>query len=63
MNLYVAFLRGINGVFLHKKSGKKSEKALMSLRSDAGDFAVKGREVYNLRRDRDKSVSLPRRAI
>jgi uncharacterized protein (DUF1697 family) len=32
------------------------KQTLMTLKSDADDFAVKGRQVYNLRRDRDKSV-------
>jgi uncharacterized protein (DUF1697 family) len=29
---------------------------LIALRSNADDFAVRGCEVYNLRRDREKSV-------
>jgi uncharacterized protein (DUF1697 family) len=42
--------------FLKEKADKKLQEALLAFRSDADDFAVKGREVYNLRRDRDKSV-------
>ena len=42
--------------FLKEKPDKKLQEALLAFRSDADDFAVKGREVYNLRRDRDKSV-------
>lgn len=45
-------------VFLRKSqdANHKSKQELLSFRSEADDFAVKGREVYNLRRDRDKSV-------
>jgi uncharacterized protein (DUF1697 family) len=43
-------------VLLHKNVDKESEQKLLSLASEADDFAVKNREVYNLRRDRDKSV-------
>jgi uncharacterized protein (DUF1697 family) len=43
-------------VLLHKNLDKGSEQKLLSLGSEADDFAVKNREVYNLRRDRDKSV-------
>lgn len=43
-------------VFLRKMADKKTEQNLLSHRSEADDFIVKGREVYNLRRDRDKSV-------
>lgn len=46
----------VHVVILNKKPDRKSEQALMALRSEADDFAVKGREVYNLRRDREKSV-------
>lgn len=42
--------------FLKEKPDKKLQEALLAFRSDADDFAVKGREVYNLRRDREKSV-------
>lgn len=43
-------------VFLREKPDKKSEQALMALRSKADDFIIKGREAYNLRRDREASV-------
>lgn len=43
-------------VFLNKAPNKTMQQTLMSLKSEADDFVVKGREVYNLRRDRDKSV-------
>lgn len=42
--------------FLKEKPDKKLQEALLAFRSDADDFAVKGREFYNLRRDREKSV-------
>src|SRR5215208_5839263 len=42
--------------FLKEKPDKKLQEALLVFRSNADDFAVKGREVYNLRRDREKSV-------
>lgn len=42
--------------FLKKKPDKKHQAALLTFRSDADDFAVKGREVYNLRYDREKSI-------
>lgn len=46
--LHVAFLReGLE---------KKATQELLSLRSEADDFAVKDREAYNLRRNRDKSI-------
>ncbi len=48
--LHVVFLRNRQSV------DKKSEQSLLSLRSEADDFAVKGSEVYNLRRDKEKSV-------
>lgn len=48
--LHVVFLRN------RQKVDKKLEQNLLSLRSEADDFVVKGSEVYNLRRDRDKSV-------
>ena len=41
---------------LSKKPDKKSQQALLSFRSEADDFAFKGRELYNLRRDREKSI-------
>ncbi len=48
--LHVVFLRNSQSM------DKKSEQKLLSLRSEADDFVVKGSEVYNLRRDRDKSI-------
>ena len=42
--------------FLHKKPDKISQQALLAFRSEADDFAFKGRDLYNLRRDREKSV-------
>ncbi len=41
---------------LEKKPDQKSIDALLSLRSEADDFAVTGKEVFNLRRDRDASI-------
>ena len=46
----------VHVVILKEKPKKKSELALMSLCSKADDYAVKGREVYNLRHDRERSV-------
>lgn len=43
-------------VFLHKKPDKIVEQELMTCKSKADDFVVKGCEIYNLRHDRDKSV-------
>jgi uncharacterized protein (DUF1697 family) len=48
--LHVVFLRNRQSV------DKKSEQNLLSLRSEADDFVIKGSEVYNLRRDRDASI-------
>jgi uncharacterized protein (DUF1697 family) len=42
--------------FLNKKPDKKSQHAMLAFQSDADEFAFKGRELYNLRRDRDKTV-------
>jgi len=42
--------------FLYEKPDKKSQQAILAFRSDADDFAFKGRELYNLRRDREKSI-------
>jgi uncharacterized protein (DUF1697 family) len=42
--------------FLKQKPGKRQQQALLGFKSDADDFAVKGREVYNLRYDREKSI-------
>jgi uncharacterized protein (DUF1697 family) len=46
----------VHVAFLKEKPDKKQQEALLSFRSDADDFAVKGREVYNLRYDREKSI-------
>ena len=48
--LYVAFL--------NQKPAQKSRQALLSLKNEADDFAIKGQEVYHLRRDREKSALL-----
>lgn len=48
--LYIVFLRR------GQRPDKKSEQELLSLRSEADDFAVHGSEIYNLRRNREKSV-------
>lgn len=41
---------------LDRKPDPKSIEKLMSMGSEADDFAVIGREVFNLRRDREKSI-------
>jgi uncharacterized protein (DUF1697 family) len=46
----------VHVTFLNKKPDKKSQQALMSLKSKVDDFVIKGREIYNLRRDREKSI-------
>jgi uncharacterized protein (DUF1697 family) len=46
----------VHVAFLRDKPDKKQEQALLAFRSDADDFAVKGREAYNLRYDREKSI-------
>lgn len=46
--LYVAFL--------NQKPDHKHQQALLALKNEADDFAIQGREVYHLRRDREKSV-------
>ncbi len=46
----------VHVAFLGEKPDPKSGQALLALRSEADDFAIQGREVYNLRRDRAKSV-------
>lgn len=46
----------VHVVFLKKKPDRKQQQAVLALKSEADDFAVRGREVYNLRRDREKSV-------
>lgn len=42
--------------FLHKKPGKKSQQTVLAFRSEADDFAFRGRELYSLRRDRETSI-------
>lgn len=42
--------------FLNKKPDKKTQQALLDLKSEADQFAFKGREVYTLRRDRERSA-------
>lgn len=46
----------VHVAFLKEKPGKKQQEALLAFKSDADDFAVRGREVYNLRYDREKSI-------
>ena len=46
----------VHVVILQKQPHKKNVDTLLALRSDADDFATKGKEVYNLRRDRDQSI-------
>ncbi len=46
----------VHVAFLGRKPDQKSRQALLSLKSEADDFAVRGREVYNLRHDREKSI-------
>jgi uncharacterized protein (DUF1697 family) len=46
----------VHVAFLNKAPAKKMRQALLSHNSEADDFKVKGRQAYNLRRDRDKSV-------
>lgn len=46
----------VHVAFLKEKPGKKHQAVLLTFKSDADDFAVKGREVHNLRYDRDKSI-------
>ena len=43
-------------VFLKQKPDKAQQQAVLALKSEADDFAIRGQEVYNLRRDREKSV-------
>ena len=42
--------------FLNTKPDKRSQQALLDNRSETDDFAFRGREVFTLRRDREKSV-------
>jgi uncharacterized protein (DUF1697 family) len=46
----------VHVTFLDEKPGRKAQQSLLALKSEADDFAFKGRELYNLRRDRDRSV-------
>lgn len=46
----------VHVALLEKKPDKKSIETLLSLSSEADDFAVDGKQAYNLRRDRDRSV-------
>lgn len=46
----------VHVAILDRKPERKSIEALMSLRSEADDFAVDGKQAYNLRRDRERSV-------
>ena len=46
----------VHVTFLNEKPDKEQQQALLSFKSDADDFAVKRREVYNLRHDREKSI-------
>ena len=42
--------------FLKKKPDTKSQQALLSFKSEADDFAFEGRQLYNLRRNPEKSI-------
>ena len=42
--------------FLDSKPDKKQQAALLAFRNDADDFDIQGRDVYSLRRDREKSI-------
>ncbi len=42
--------------FLNQKPDRKSQQALLTMRNEADDFAIRGRDVYHLRRDRERSV-------
>ncbi len=42
--------------FLDKKPATKIQQALLALKSEADNFAFKGRELYHLRRNREKSI-------
>jgi uncharacterized protein (DUF1697 family) len=46
----------LNVVFLWEESAKSQIETLKQYNSAADEFAVIGREVYNLRHDRDRSV-------
>ena len=44
-------------VFTRRQGVKRDlEQNLLSFKSEADDFAIKGSEIYNLRRDKDKSI-------
>ena len=43
-------------VFLKSKPGKKGQEALAPFISEADDFVIRGHEVYNLRRNKDRSI-------
>lgn len=42
--------------FLPQKPSAKSQQDLLAFRNEADDFVFKGRELYSLRRDREKSI-------
>ena len=46
----------VHVVILERKPAAKNVKALLAIRSEADDFAVKEKEAYHLRHDREKSV-------
>ena len=46
----------VHVAILGKKPDKNPVAALLLLRSDADEFAVNGKQAYNLRRDRERSV-------
>ncbi len=46
----------VHVAFLSQKPDSKNGQALLAFKSEADDFALKGREVYNLLHDREKSV-------
>ena len=46
----------VHVTLLKKKPGRKAQQALLAFKSDADDFAFKGRELYNLRHDREASI-------
>ena len=46
----------VHVAILEKKPDKKNIETLIALRSEADDFAVDGKQAYNLRRDRERSV-------
>jgi uncharacterized protein (DUF1697 family) len=46
----------VHVTFLKEKPDKKQQESLLTFKSDADDFAVKGLQVYNLRYDREESI-------